>query len=132
MTNTPICNHLQNKTITKLQVKSTVQILANVIYVAFIQCLLILNQLHLLLLLLPCVQHSDIVLTNNKQLEKNWKNTKTHWRTQMWVANLQQMTQQGITLTLKTVPTMFLGAGQGRTRSQELWPRHPSSITSFI
>ena len=95
MTNTPTCNHLQNKTITKLQVKSTVQTLAKVIYAAFIQCLLILNQLHLLLLLLPCVQHSDIVLTNNKQLEKNWKNTKMHARTQMWVVDLQQMTQQG-------------------------------------
>ena len=59
MTNTPTCNHLQNKTITKLLVVSTVQTLAKVVYAYFIQCLLILNQLHLLLLLLPCVQHSD-------------------------------------------------------------------------
>ena len=59
MTNTPMCNHLQNKTISKLQVESIVQTLANVVYAAFIQCLLILNQLHLLLFLLPCVQHSN-------------------------------------------------------------------------
>ena len=50
----------------------------------------------------------------------------------MWIADLQQMTQQGLTLTIKTVPAMILGAGQGRIRSQELRPRHPSSNTTFI